>query len=326
MAIPIHELSYEYELNHLILQSGGEGTDRKNAMLHFYNTVTGFSNPWTVVASSDAVTAGWPGPGWQTISDLVYSAGAHSWVVYETSHGSQICMEFGSLAYWIKIYFSPDGSFTGGSTTAAPLSGANYRTVIENQSYIFNGSTSRDMRLNVIKATDDGLLLWICVPTYLAFSGWMFVYAEIKDPVPGLDLPYVCHSYQSLISEIPDNASNDAWEETAYWYGYKEAGASSLAIDGHLSGINFDNVRPSDRFTSVNDLTGKHMMWPMNYVSRTTGTRGIHGRIPDIYAVSTSIFNSGDTIEDDTENPAFQWAVFGDYAFPWGGVAPILTL
>ena len=111
MSLPTLERSYDFETNWLYTETGDGNLDRRYCSLKVYNTLLGYAhNPWTLVASSNGSTAGWPGPGWSGIGDVIYGT-PRSWFVMENVHGVQILWSLTSgndVGTWI----SPDGSLS----------------------------------------------------------------------------------------------------------------------------------------------------------------------------------------------------------------------
>lgn len=321
-SLPKLEREYEFVTNWLHSSTGNAYTDRRYLLLKVHDVLTGYSNsPWTAVATSNNSSAGWPGPGWNSVSDVVQ----YSWVVLENVSGVQVCL-YMKYQYAVDIYFSPDGSFSGGSTGAnPPLTSANYRTT--NDSYCFwAGTTSQNVRLNFIHAIDGTFDIFFSVLTANQFAHWSPVLAaKFEETSEGWNLPWAAFSDdQASADDWPDSNIGWGWQEGLYWRAFKDTGGDT-PFDGMLSGEVVSSDRPNQAWLVANEISGAWQMFPLQFVSGTAGAYGFHGRLPDVYAVSEAL-TTGTFLETDIANPSYKWIVFGDYVFPWNGSPVILTV
>src|SRR5512137_2583886 len=109
--------TWQYDVNHTVVGASMAAISAE-VLLGIKQAMCGFaSNPWTVVASSNAVVAN-GSDNWNTVADIVWalSPGAHSWIVLE-----QAAMNGGAFqvlltcdngtAYRLGVFISPDGSY-----------------------------------------------------------------------------------------------------------------------------------------------------------------------------------------------------------------------
>lgn len=330
MALPTLERAYEFSVNWKHYATGNASTDAKQVGLHFVQQMCAWSsNPWTVVASSDASTAGWPGPGWQTTSDMVsYAPGnPHSWIVLESVGGQQICIDLSNQysQYLADIYFSPDGTFTGGDINNAPLSGANYRTLSSASCWGTSGSNSYTCRIHMIHATNGEFdAMFMTLDSGESVTG-CFVFTKVLDPTAQFTLPWVAFWPSAWTGHSPDpkpvyDDSTHGWGWASAWKGFRAAGGVD-EINACVVNEGLNNLNVPARFWKVNTISGKAPMFPLILVGNDVTSYGVQGRIPDVFSVSKNTV-TGATMEEDPLNPTCKWAVFGDYAFPWPGTNP----
>lgn len=340
MPLPELELSYEYESNKY-RSSGDDWTRRRYLILDFVTVMTSWaSNPWTVVASSNAVTAGWPGPGWSSISDIVraYGTNPHSWIVLENPVcGAQVCIEVEGVNDGLgSFYTSMPGNFTGGSTTTPPLSGATYLTNTYRATW-FCAGTATDWRGHFHHATNGEADFYSL--TNSTNSMWYFFFGKAGDPDSGWSFPWFCSvaptaSGSYRMPRIVGSYS-DGW-------GQPVTATGAFAVIQHVSPtptnhawlrvcaeVNEDSYCAALNSCQPNTLSGEQSMYPLNLYGFSAGDYGVHGRIRDVYLAQrfgiAPYLGDADTLETDPANPSYEWAVWGDFAFPHEpGVQPLM--
>ena len=325
MAFPVLERAYSFNVNHQNITSGDDYNDRRAFMLWIHQTMTSWaSNPWVMVASSNGVTAGWPGPGWNTIADVIWeyitTPSGHSWMVWETADGTQILMDFtGSNDKILYLRVSPNASFTGGTSAVAPVA-TEFFTVKDNQQ--FSDPNFHTCRFHAIHA-DDGNSDWI----FQSFNNknyFCWGYNKILDPVPGLTYPYVSWlnydndngtAEQPMVRTAPSMLFHNYWKgrQTLAANNYSAYAAAEIHEEGQMP----------DLVERINDISGKRQMYPVMLSAWGVGNYQYVGRIADVYAWGTGA-NSGDTIEENVLSPARLWVIMGEMVFPWNGTPPLL--
>lgn len=106
--------------------------------------------------SSDSSTAGLDGANRVASKANVVSAAAaaHTWVVWKsTAAGFQVCVDFNTANNWTcSVVFSPQGLFSGGSTTARPT--ASDEIVVRNGLDWLIGNSTAKLNLTAFHTTD----------------------------------------------------------------------------------------------------------------------------------------------------------------------------
>ena len=90
-------------------------------------------------------------------------------------------------------------------------------------------------------------------------------------------------------------------------------GSVSLTIEGISNNFSTDTTIGN----IANEVDSSWDMWPLGIACITSGARGRHGALFDLWAISTARA-SGDMIPADGSN---QFAVFGNFVLPWNGSA-----
>lgn len=322
MSLPELERSYELVTNLWYPTTGVGYTDRRILTYSIFWHLTNFTNsPWTMVASSNGSTAGWPGPGWSSYLSVV-SGTNRSWVVLENVFGAQILLSKTTTQYNMDIWFSPDGSFSGGATNAEPTGNA---TEIATSYDFWSGTGGNNIRLSFIHAIDGTFDIFLPLLTYNGVCGWSPVlFAKLEDTPPEWELPYLAYcgvqAYTTL-HPAQEDGYGDNWQEDERWFGFKAAGGVT-PFAGKLTSEVWDNQLPNTAINSPNEISGKWQLLPLAFCGGADAY-GIQGRLPDIYAVSGQLV-TGDSIEEDPNTPAWQWMTVGHYALPWNG-SPMIT-
>jgi len=326
-SLPALERSYDFETNWLHNETGNGVTDRRYCALKLYQTLLGFAhNPWTLVASSNASTAGWPGPGWSSIAD-VNSGTNRSWFVMENIHGVQILYSMTTSTSNADIWICPDGSLSGGAINAEPTGNA----IQTATSYDWwSGTNTETVRLNFWHAQDGTFDFFTCLRTDNGQNSWAVVLAaKVYDTPAEWTLPWVqaapSQASSAAISyPTQDDGYNYDWLDNTLWVGYKGPGGDT-PFAGKLSADICNGVLPKDMFNGPNQISGKWQFFPLAFIIETPGSYGIMGRMPDFYASPAALVN-GDSIEEDPATPSWLWVVQGEFVFPWNGSQMLTSL
>lgn len=152
-------------VNQLISQANSEATARF-ALFAIKQALTTFNlNPWTVVSSSDSVTAD-NTDRWLDEGDLVFrvlGGGVHSWIVLQQANVNplfQVCFALSNILasdpnrqhLWIVV--SPAAGFTGGTITDRPTATDEVEINTEGSSWLGSMTTGVDTRLSCIQSSD----------------------------------------------------------------------------------------------------------------------------------------------------------------------------
>ena len=318
MALPTLSKTWQFNVNNQTTAQGTALADARKTLRGIKDAMIGFAtNPWTVRYSCDSVTAGTAGDGvdrWSADTNLVWAnAGtAHSWIVLRqtgigTTYELLISCE-NSTPSNLTLLTSISG-FSGGSKTARPTA-TDELTVASSVQWI-NGTDSSN-RWSVMQSTDGQ-----CTRILVGYGGnftTLIVLDKPNNPTTGWSTPNFSALYWNggglntnttgIFSTIGPNARSRIGSVN---------GSVSLTIEG--IGNNFSTDTTIGNI--ANEVDSSWDMWPLGIACITSGARGRHGSLFDLWAVST-VRASGDMIPADGSN---QFAVFGNFVLPWNGSA-----
>lgn len=146
------------------------------------------------VGSSDGTTAGMDGVdriGLDPSKVVSNAAGAHSWWVGEcVADGWQFLIDFNTANnYTATLVWSPEGVFTGGSTTARPT--AADQIVNRDQTDWFIGNTTHPVNWTLLMSADGQNFTLTAARAATLSVSWMM--GRIQDPRSFLVYPFYCN-------------------------------------------------------------------------------------------------------------------------------------
>ena len=330
MSLPTVQKTWQYNVNQLVTSQGSALATNRRVFRSIKDALKGFaSGAWTVVGSSNGVTANMTGTDlWVTDADLVFSqsggAVARSWIVLKqlgmSSSGIELLITLdanntarGQGGYGGNAYLAETaaGGFTGGSTTANPTATGQIQLITLDLTGI---TTDIPVRWNVMQAADgSGTRFW----TYAA--GTIRMLCIIDKPIDVVSAwlnPFVAAWFNSAANTTLAISMGYTW-----WTSRINGLQSAIALG--TEGAGGATALPSDTVCGAipNDLTNEYVMVPCNICSNTNTRRGRHGVFPDLWYRSTG------TVDGDTY-PGDGSATFinvGPFIFPWNGGSVNLT-
>ena len=301
----------------LVEAAGANGV--KRIFLAVKNALKGFAlNPWTVMGSSDAVTAGMDGVDRLTDVTKVVNGfpDPRSWIVLRQASGLEFCLAFdnGVGNYWGSCVVSRNGfgavnGGTNGTTTARPT--ATDQIVLGTSVSWGPNNDPNTSGIQHVLHSEDGLnTVVVFMRAGLPVGLWALGQAELA--VPGWVDPLYAMAYST--GGTGSVAAGHLFQ-TPGLRGWAPSGVMTLLASTWC--IYESVVTPFCVASNVVDsVSGEWLLQPMGLYSPTTGARGRHGVIPDLYYVGPGAAN-GLTLPL-TGGKAF--AVLGDIAVPWNGV------
>lgn len=268
---------------------------------------------WTVVGSSDSVNASMDGTDrWTDYTKIVYSTGAHSWIVLEQSGlagGFQIvidCNQANTSTEKLTLYVSQGGNFANGDISNRPTAPADEQVVLSGSEW--GGSSSNFAHgVNVLK-TSDGSCTRVAL-TYGSVVRYVWFFDTPKNPASWWASPYL------VAVKKPDRGT------------LFSAAGFKTRIDGanvnlYLSGETYTSLLLTDSsFFEVPDYGGEWLILPMGVVSSDATRKGRIGECFDLWWIPTNwpegfyIAGSGDR----------DFVSMGDVLFAWTGDSFALT-
>lgn len=327
MALPTLAKTWEIEPNVLIPADANNYTWHRVAMLTVVNTLLGFtSNPLTMVASSDAASDGWPGPGWNVYTDLNWNlAGSlHSWMVLENVDGVQFCIDLANqTAYCEKAYFwmSASGAFTGGDKWYRPTAIDEHECgMAANPVDAWTGYTSLgvtyDMYVHAWHSTDGEVTRLIMYYQDKPCSIWRI--EKFQNPRTGHTVPYGCGVNAGIQSD--DMLSVTKQEDTRQM----QSDYGGLGMDIHPLGVGRtgSNLMERGEMIVAEEIDDEMAFAEIGLSSPTLGGRGPKGKCFDLWWGQYRVVLDGDTYPNSPT--AKQFVQCGALIFPWTGDATIM--
>jgi len=314
---------WQLDVNIVAATGGTTLANDQNTFFAIKNSLVSFSsNPWIVISSSDSVTAD-SSDNWTVSTDLIWSFGNHSWIVLEKpTTGSQLLLSLDrSTSSTFVASWSPGGLYTGGSISVDPT--ATDQVTISSFSQWNGGLTSYSSWVHVWHSS-DGARTRIVVSNDSANTLRLFwILDEIEDPFPdNWNNPEVVMIYTSTTNAIDRDILSNSPVNSTVAKGYD--GTSSFDVyvysQGYSSaGAGFDNwflERPAGTVGNELQSSPGFPISPIGVLSDTTGTRGIHGVLTDLWFGHEDRAN-GSTYPNSTTNKLLAQAA--EVIFPWTG-------
>lgn len=297
--------------------------------------------PMTVSLSSDGAEAG-ASDFWLDSLDLVWGTGAHSWIVLKMGSGTaEICFDLDStVARQMKPLWSPGGLFTGGDTSNRPT--ATDEQPISNTSGAvgFMGNNSGSARYVVhVWGSTDGESYRVAVFHEVGNCSAFMMFEKMAEPseaagaVPFngyvMEMTSPSSSTGHCLRTDGLNGFNDSTKTRIEFDGAEYA--AQMCVEGR--GASYTAMSPSNGtadavadIRSPNEISDQWLLSPLAIYCDTSGARGRHGVLNDVWLVPSDNGNppragrgDGDTFpESDDSDGARQVVVLGYIALPWG--------
>ena len=328
MTMPVLEKTYQFSVNNSLGTFAGEQEMYQRILLLIKNTMKGFGTlPWAVVGSATTAASGMDAVDrWSAYTDLTWntSGGTHSWIVLkQTGLSSNFQLLFdlvsaGSNQYWkMNVYVSPSAGFTGGTTSARPTATDEVRIRdggTDNWMASFQGAAPVT-KTHIMQSTDGEITRWLVCKGGFVVSH--FSIEKAADAVAGWTYPIVVTPIATG-SFSEDHTTFAYLNDFAAGYGF----VGQNAFRAYWTSEFIVDKTIGEQFNAVaNQLSSEWPISPVGIASMTSGLRGRHGRLRDIYFGTT--FN-----ENGTTFPAGgtrEFALFGDTIVPWNGSTPQIT-
>lgn len=332
MSMPSLEYDWQFDVNNANTAGATFAESAAKLLYSIKAAMVGFTtNPWTVVSSSDASTAG-ASDKWLSATNITFTnlAAAHSWIVLkQTGMASnyQVCFDcyFNNtpVGIFTTIMVSPSAGFTGGSASARPTATDEFPidgtigTTTPSSPYLFGQPSSGAFAsVSHVMMTEAGDATRI-VTCYNAVPTSYIFFEKIRTPITGLTTPFI-HGQQSNISTPGAHQPS-----TSLWYSGQSAMFQQVATHrrAYMTGEAYNGTLVSS-VSAVSDINSEWPLSPVGLYCNTAGVKGRLGYMADIWWGATSTVTSGDTYPDDTTR---QFVQFGNMVFPWDGSVPVLT-
>lgn len=287
MTMPTPEKTWQFIVNTPAGGSGTSLTDFRQLMVAIVKGLVEMpTNPWVVTGSSDASTAGmdsvnrWKPSGTWDITKLNWAAAgsAHSWIalkqvgIFSTC---ELCIDLSNAQHYIiTITWCVDG-LTGGTTLNRPTGTS--ITLINNVSWwAYASSTVFTAYVHVMQSTDGECTRVVGFNDDVPYLFWIL--DKPKNPVSGWTNPAVmaCMSNTSssvmTIAYLNDTARLNARIGTT-------SATCYMTGEGYGSNLVYENAQ----YQRPNQISGEITVFPIGIASETTGVKGRHGELYDIW-------------------------------------------
>lgn len=323
MSLPSLTKTWQFSANNQTTAQGTALADNRKTLRGLKNALKGFAtNAWAVRYSCSSAVAGTAGDGvdrWAADTDLVWAAAgsAHSWVVLRQTGiatNYEICISCEGAASGgtvLTLVVSPSAGFAGGSTTARPTA-TDESVRLSGTSWGGSGSDV-SLRWSAMQST-DGKATYVIFATGGAMTGfWAFVAPD--NATTGWSNPsasFALGGANATISALCSNTSALGSMRSGSTTGNLTMTAEGTSSSVFVADTTFGNL--------ANEISSEWPLAPVALACSTTGLRGRHGTMPDLW-LGSSARASGDTYPTGTP----QFAQFGCLVFPWDGSTPALT-
>jgi len=327
MPVPTLSKTYQFNVNNVVPTQAE--TTFYQALVHGIKTaMIGFATlPWTVVSSSDSVTAD-ASDNWTATTNLVWNTGAHSWIVLQQgAGGGQLCIDLGhapSLAERAYFRWSAGGNFTGGTTTARPTATDEIDAHNTTGNYIAgNQSGTPNQNVYHVMHSTDGLVDRVIICSVgLAHTTWRF---------EALKNPRAAHTNNPTIVGISATSSvvetvvatTRTSTATSIICTEKDGTGTRIGLGARLLGGN--SVSSLVEETTVNTVVEEwdNETWALeeHFIATTVGDRGPKGSAYDSWIGQYTINVTGDTMPSSTTVREF--VAWGIWVWPWTGDSTI---
>lgn len=316
MSLPTLVHTWQFNPNQAIAPQGSALATGRALMRAIVNSMVGFaSTPWTVRGSSDSAVGAMDNVNrWLADSNLVWAGGAHSWIVLRQTgiHATfEICIDLNSGSVNALTVVVATSGFTGGSSTARPTA-TNEVVHITGQGW-FQG-TDIAYKLHAMQASDgSSTRIAVCSSSTLLST---FMQFDLPiDPVVGWTAPYVVTvrggvSHAIALSTHNSSAAAHGYRTVAMplLFTAEAALGSILALTGSIGNV-------------ANEINSEWQLYPMGLACTTTGNRGRHGHLADIWWKPEGL-GHGDTFPAGGTRT---FVCFGGIILPWNGSVPALV-
>ena len=312
MALPVLAKTWQYAENQAVAAQGSGLATMRRVIRTSVDSMLGFaSTPWMIIGSSNAVASGMDAVyRWATDADVIWSGGAHSWVVLQQTGISttfQVCFDLNSSSSQMVVVASTAG-FTGGTTSARPT--AVDEVVTLNATWCSNLDITH--KVNVCQAS-DGSATRIFVLAASTTLTTFFMFDKPVNTISGWTDPYMVTT-RGISSGIPVTQLSHLSQTASFG---RRTTAMALYWTGEYCG-NYPLASVSSLGAVANEINSEWELYPIGLACLTTGNRGRVGSLVDIWWKAESV-GHGDTFPLDGSR---QFLAIGGLVVPWSGVVP----
>lgn len=327
MAIPTLEKTWQHSVNNRAANTGVIADDHRSIIWAIKQALTGispvtgrslgWSNPWTVVRSSNSTPGGTGvGDNWNSINDVVWGLTAHSWIVLrQAGTNIEFCIDLSNNdTRFMTQVWSPAAGFTGGTQNTRPT--ATDQIFLESDSSWLGYQTIVfSARIHVITSTDGtGTRVLVSLSSSVSNATvvlfWLF--DQVKNPVTG----WANYNVALTVDVVSGATKWGALVDVANIAGVHGTTTMNMYMSSESTWwtSNQKGIVRSAHTKARNDFSNEWPLTPIGLVSETAGAAGRHGQLYDIWFGANLMH--GKTYPD---NLTKQFAQFHDIVLPWNG-------
>jgi hypothetical protein len=287
MTMPTPEKTWQFDVNNAVGGTGTALTDYQIAMMNLVKALVEMPiNPWVVMGSSDSSNAGmdsvnrWAPAGVWDRTKLVWATAgsAHSWIVLRQAGIFSLCeicidLNYGNTQAYNATVLMGFTGFTGGSTTARPT--ATTISLITAQ-WLYGSNLPFGAYIHAMQSTDGECSRIVIMKEDVPCVFWLI--DKPKNPVTGWTDPVVAiTSSNSSTTAMSITHLNDTARANCRIAG--TTAACFLTGEGFSTNLIYENTP----YLRPNQISGEITPFPVGLVSETTGVKGRHGELFDIW-------------------------------------------
>lgn len=321
MALPTKSKTWQLNINNVAL-SAGEVVWHQQLLFDLKEAMIGFGTlPWTVVSSSDSVTAD-NTDRWVAPSNIVWSTGNHSWIVLQNADGMQICFDAPHAVSSIEDmqrYCSPSVGFTAGTIGARPTASDEYNTntgIDANYWFANQIGTPANNVWHMWHSTDGKVTYMVGMKANKCHTFWAL--GEIQDARAGHTSPFMGTTYTYNSSAVEVLTVPLIFDFTRL---RTEHGGTVIDVYATGVGHNNSNSIETAQGAVAEEIDNELFLSEVGLMGSTIGGRGPKGRLHDIYWGQYQIASTGDTYPNNAS--LRDWVQIGHLVFPWTGDATV---
>jgi len=321
MPAPAKDKTWQYSLNNGPYFGAATLQTNQAMLFAIKGVLLAFGTlPWTVRGSSNSVAAAMDASDrWVASTNLVWAAGAHSWIVLRQTGVAakfEVCFDLNtSSSEAMTVAVSPSAGFgvanggTDGTTSARPT--ATDEVVVNTTSDGWNSGSSNNLHwMHAMQSTDGQCTRIVTLTGSLPQTLMIFDRAKNASANWTGTTAIFGVGASNTVSSVLTSATWLDGKTKLFFRHSTTNGNMYLATPGYVAAA----FHRSAGGLVPHDVTKEWPFNPMTLGSDSTSLRGLWGTVYDLYWGSTTL-NSLSSYE--ASSIPHTWQQFGEMIFPW---------